>query len=275
MRFLLILSIAASLCAASYDDLIDAAGSDPAQVVPALIAGSQALGGLEGAAAVRLADRLEPLARRVFRSNEAIPGAASLGVREHLVASGESPRAIMKRYAISDSALKLLNPSYDDRRLGAGARLKVVDFSTLRLALVVARSSYRSVLLAKPSGADAPAGPVVIAAWKVGVGAADSPTPLGASTIKLKARNPEWTHPDTGEVIAPDDPRNILGGYWVAVDPGADGTFKGIGFHGYTGAPSDHWLEQDGSHGCLRMLQDDIHALYALVPVGTRVVVRD
>lgn len=267
---LLLLSIA--LPAADHEILLGQAASDPSQVLPALIAGSAALPDLAGAEAVALADRLAPLAARVFRSPERLGGEARLSVREHVVAAGESPGRIMKRYAISDAALKLLNPSYDDRRLGAGQRLKVVDLSAVDLVVLVQRSAYRCWVLGRFPAVE---GLVVVATFPVGVGASHSPTPLGTSRIGTKARDMEWTNPDTGEVIPPGDPRNILGGYWMAVDPGPDGTFKGIGFHGYTGAPSDDWLGKQDSHGCLRLLQPDIHALYAWVPTGTKVIIRE
>jgi len=269
---LLTVCLGVVLPAADHEILLERAASDDAHVVPALIVGSAALPALNGAEAVALADDLGELARRVFASPERFGSDQRLAVREHVVASGEIPSRIMKRYALSDPALKLLNPDYDDRRLGVGQRLKVVDCSGVDLVVLVQRSAYRCWVLGRFPAVEHL---VLVATYPVGVGAEHSPTPLGTSRIGTKARDMEWTHPDTGEVIPPGDPRNILGGYWMAVEPGADGTFKGIGFHGYTGAPSDDWLGKQDSHGCLRLLQPDIHALYAWVPKGTKVIIRE
>ena len=55
----------------------------------------------------------------------------------------------------------------------------------------------------------------------------------------------------------------------------SDGRFQSIGFHGYTGEASENWIEQRGSRGCIRMLQQDIGLLYDLVRPGVQVVITD
>jgi lipoprotein-anchoring transpeptidase ErfK/SrfK len=61
----------------------------------------------------------------------------------------------------------------------------------------------------------------------------------------------------------------VLGGYWIALDPEGLGGRRGIGIHGYTGAPSDDWLSKPGSHGCIRMLQRDVDRVFHLATEGT------
>ena len=43
--------------------------------------------------------------------------------------------------------------------------------------------------------------------------------------------DPQWKDPVSGQVFAPHDPGNLLGGYWMALDPEGLGE-DGIGFHG-------------------------------------------
>ena len=102
-----------------------------------------------------------------------------------------------------------------------------------------------------------------------------APPPLGVSAIWQCVRNPEWRDPDTKKVFKPTEPGNVLGGYWIAVKPGDDGHFKGIGLHGYTAEKPERWLGKPGSHGCVRLVQDDIAALFALVRPGMKVTVRE
>ncbi|MHC5067295.1 MAG: L,D-transpeptidase family protein [Planctomycetota bacterium] len=255
---LVLLSAVASAAAAAHDEPI----AD-------LISGSAALFG-SGDAALSVAEDLAPLAQRVFLGPEALPGMERLGLRLHSVARGEYPGTILKRYGMRNELLQLLNPTYDDRRLGAGQQLKVLDLRAGELRALAVRHAYRLGLVLVRR--DLPH-PVLVAWVPVGVGAAGSETPLGQTTVATMARNCEWTHPDSGEVIPADDPRNILGGYWIGLAPGSDGRFRSIGLHGYTGAPAADWLEQGGSHGCLRLRQNDIAAVYALFSIGTPITI--
>jgi lipoprotein-anchoring transpeptidase ErfK/SrfK len=88
-------------------------------------------------------------------------------------------------------------------------------------------------------------------------------------------RNPEWRDPDSGKIFKPNDPGNILGGYWIGFEHGPTAHFKGIGVHGFTAESSDMWLEKNGSHGCIRLIQDDIAWAFTLIRPGMRVTIRE
>lgn len=270
-------TLAALLCAAfvalaqqppvDFEARFAAAASDPAQVVPLIIDVSAALPTIDGTAGVKLADRLEPFCRRVFFSPERVPGMERLGVVLHSVQEGELPGAIARRYRIGDGLLAYLNAGYDERRIGAGKQLKVVDLSNKSLQLIVDKTHYRL-----GAWRQTPAGDWIVALYvPVGLGAQASPTPSGTSTILDRVRNPEWTDPATHLVYKDGDERNVLGGYWIKLDCSALAR-DGIGLHGYTGAPTPDWLEQGASNGCVRMLQPDIDRVFELALVGTRVV---
>ena len=246
-----------------------AAEQDPSQAVSIISDVAAAMAQLSGAQANALGDAAAPLLRRMFASDERFPGMERLGLSIHTVAAGESPGAILRRYGMGNALMQVLNPDYDDRRLGPGKQLKVIDLSTARIAVLVQLAAYRMTILYRPQGS-----PVHLPVIHVpcGVGLPDRPTPTGATTVTTMVTNPQWTHPDTREVIPANDPRNVLGGYWIGLDEG-DGTFASIGFHGYTGAPAEDWIAQPGSRGCIRLLQPDIRVLYGYAKRGVRVII--
>jgi lipoprotein-anchoring transpeptidase ErfK/SrfK len=272
--------------------LFERANADPAGVVPLILRASAALEGkletesidratgrLAGGSAEQqtlsqedlrlLADTLEPYCRRVFFSPERLIGAQKLGILNHLVKSGEVPERIAKRYRIGTDLLAYLNKDFDPKKLQEGQQLKVLDLSGGSLLVDVSKSLFRVGAWRKlENGAHA-----LLMYAPVGLGAADSPTPEGKSWISLRVRDPEWTDPTTKEVYKPGDPRNVLGGYWIALDPTGIGK-SGIGFHGFTGEPAANWIEQPASHGCIRMLQGDVDRLFCLAIERTDVEIR-
>lgn len=242
------------------------AKTDPAGVVPLILEGSAALARLDEPEARLLADTLEPFCARAFFSPERLPRMEELGLALHTVRSGEVPERITRRYRTGSGLLPYLNEGFDERRLREGQALKVLDLSSGSLEIVVKRGTYRlTVLRVLPKG-----GRVLVLCVPVGLGASDSPTPLGRTSITLRVRNPEWTDPETKTVYAPADPGNVLGGYWIALDSAGIGR-TGIGLHGFTGELAANWIERPASHGCVRMLQRDIDRVFHLALEGTPV----
>jgi lipoprotein-anchoring transpeptidase ErfK/SrfK len=244
-----------------------AAERDPAQVVPLIFEVSAHIPTVDAAAGHALADRLEPFARRAFFSPEALPGQERLGFIQHKVASGELPGAIAKRHRFGAGLFKYWNAGFDERRIGAGKELKLLDLSQRTLQVIVDKQRFRvSVWLQVPSGE------WLLAMYvPVGVGAAESPTPSGVTSVTSRVREPQWTHPKTREVFPHGHPENVLGGYWIALDSAPLGGRTGIGLHGYTGAPAPDWIERGASNGCIRMLQPDIDRLFELALEGVKV----
>jgi lipoprotein-anchoring transpeptidase ErfK/SrfK len=102
--------------------------------------------------------------------------------------------------------------------------------------------------------------------YSVAVGREGWETPIGQFKITAMVKNPGWTNPFTGEVVAfgPDSP---LGDRWMQFWTDGDNV---IGFHG---TPSRESVGQAASHGCVRMYNEDVRELYALVQLGTPVTV--
>ncbi len=263
----LVLSLPCADPVAELEPAFAAARADPAQVVPLIIEASAVISSVDADRGHALAERLEPFCRRACFGPERLPEMERLGLRLHEVAAGELPGRIARRYGFGAALLGYLNEGYDERRLRAGRELKVLDLSAGDLMLIVDRGRYR--VSAWRSLPDAQ-GWVLIAYVKVGLGAPESPTPVGSTTVSARVLDPEWKDPVSGRVFAPGEAGNVLGGYWMALDPDGIGE-DGIGFHGYTGEAPEVWLEQPRSNGCVRMLQDDIDRIFHLALEGTSV----
>jgi L,D-transpeptidase ErfK/SrfK len=106
------------------------------------------------------------------------------------------------------------------------------------------------------------------ASYPIVIGQEGWETPIGSFKVFQMYENPAWQHPITGEKVAAGDKDNPLGKRWIGF------TSQGkllIGFHG----TQDYSLiGQAVSHGCLRMKNADVMALYKSVRIGTPVVVQ-
>ncbi len=110
----------------------------------------------------------------------------------------------------------------------------------------------------------------LIKRYPVAIGRPDWPTPRGHFTIIGKFKNPTWTVPQSiqeemqkeGKLVVekvPPGPDNPLGEYWLPLSA------AGYGIH------STIWPESIGhstSHGCIRMLPEDIAEMFPHVKSG-------
>lgn len=106
------------------------------------------------------------------------------------------------------------------------------------------------------------------ASYPIAVGQPGWETPTGTFKVLQKQKNPVWQQPITGDLI-PAGSDNPLGDRWIGF--WSDQRHQ-IGFHGTN---DETLVGQAISHGCLRMRNADIQALYEQVSVGTPVIVRD
>jgi len=109
-------------------------------------------------------------------------------------------------------------------------------------------------------------GDVAVASYPVAVGRSGWETPTGQFTVFQKVEHPTWQHPFTQEIVPPG-PQNPLGAHWIGF--WTDGE-NSIGFHG---TPNEELIGQAVSHGCVRMRNSDIAALFERVEMGTPVIV--
>jgi L,D-transpeptidase ErfK/SrfK len=106
--------------------------------------------------------------------------------------------------------------------------------------------------------------------FALAIGRRSWPTPTGEYKIRNKAKNPTWTVPasiqeemaEMGQEVlesVPPGPENPLGSYWLGTSA------PGVGLH----ATNRPWsVGHSVSHGCMRMLPEDIADLFPLVQVG-------
>ena len=105
------------------------------------------------------------------------------------------------------------------------------------------------------------------ARYPIAIGKPGWETPPGTFKVMEMERAPAWEHPLTGKIIPPgaDNPLGLRWiGFWT------DGSNL-IGFHG---TPNEESVGKAVSHGCVRMRNKDIAALFEQVAVGTPVIVQ-
>ncbi|GAB4385920.1 MAG: hypothetical protein Kow00121_51500 [Elainellaceae cyanobacterium] len=100
--------------------------------------------------------------------------------------------------------------------------------------------------------------------YPIAIGRQGWETPTGRFQVIQMLQDPVWEHPFTGELVPPG-PNNPLGSRWIGF--WSDGT-NYIGFHG---TPNAETVGQAASHGCIRMYDHDVVALFNVVQVGTPV----
>jgi hypothetical protein len=114
--------------------------------------------------------------------------------------------------------------------------------------------SDRNLKLYDPKGA-------LKATYDLAVGQKGWETPIGSYKILDMQRDPAWQHPITGTIIPPGDD-NPLGSAWIGF---ISTKTSQIGFHG---TPDESAIGQPVSHGCLRMRNADVLALYPQIAEG-------
>jgi lipoprotein-anchoring transpeptidase ErfK/SrfK len=92
-------------------------------------------------------------------------------------------------------------------------------------------------------------------------------TPTGTFQVLDMEKTPTWVHPITGVAVPPGSD-NPMGAAWIGFISNGEGE---IGFHGTN---QEELIGEAVSHGCLRMRNEDVQALYAQVTPGTPVIVQ-
>jgi lipoprotein-anchoring transpeptidase ErfK/SrfK len=102
--------------------------------------------------------------------------------------------------------------------------------------------------------------------YPVGLGRGGNTPVVVTQLSRSMAKNPDYTHPDTGELIENNDQRNPIGSRWAGLAMG-----RGYGVHG-TREPDS--IGKESSNGCVRMLNEDIEYLYDFMMVGDEVIIK-
>ena len=99
--------------------------------------------------------------------------------------------------------------------------------------------------------------------YRIAVGRAGWETPVGEHRVQQLIERPAWKNPFTGDVIGSGDPDNPLGERWIGF------WTNGKDWSGFHGTPNRASVGQAVSHGCIRMYNEDIVELFAMVSQQT------
>jgi lipoprotein-anchoring transpeptidase ErfK/SrfK len=98
-------------------------------------------------------------------------------------------------------------------------------------------------------------------------------TPIGVRTIKSKQKNPVWAKPDWAfvEEGLPIPPKGDPSRF----EAGTLGAYKLVLGDGYMihGTLYKRFMGQNVTHGCIRLLDDDLEAVYKTLGIGSKVYI--
>lgn len=182
---------------------------------------------------------------------------------------------IARRYSLGYEEIIRANPGVDLWLPGEGTEILLPGRRILppgpREGIVVNLPEHRLYYYPKPGKSHKP----VVVTYPVSIGRMDWSSPLGQTWVAAKEKHPNWyptasilkEHAANGDplpkVVRPG-PKNPLGDYKMRLAVG-DGTYE---IHG-TNNPLAVGMAI--THGCIRMYPEDVAALFAAVPVGTKV----
>jgi lipoprotein-anchoring transpeptidase ErfK/SrfK len=118
--------------------------------------------------------------------------------------------------------------------------------------------------------------------FPVAVGMAGWETPTGSFRVLEMHTDPVWEHPQSGRLY-PAGVDNPLGSRWIGFHRDCSGRrgwdgermldITGCVVAGFHGTPHRWTVGRAVSHGCVRLYDEDVRALFDLVQVGTPVTV--
>jgi len=187
----------------------------------------------------------------------------------YTVASGEQLSSIARKHGCSWQLLSRVN-GVTPKLLRSGQTIKI--FKGPFYAIVYKKQFKMEIYLGNPGGP----GSMYVTSFPVGLGK-DNSTPTGMWLCKAgdKIRSPRYYPPHGGDIIAPDDPKNPLGGYWIAIE-GLDGQALGAESYGIHGTIDPDSIGKMESMGCIRLKSADISWVFDLLVDGkSKVLIKD
>ena len=168
----------------------------------------------------------------------------------YTVKPGDSLYVLARKNHTTVEFIKKINDLKSDN-IYLGKKLKI---HTAPFAIVVDKSKNTLTLYSED---------VPVKKYSVATGKKNC-TPVGDFKITDKLVNPTWFK--TGAILPPGSPANALGTRWLGLDK------PSYGIHGTIEPKS---IGTQASEGCIRMLNEDVEELYSVVPVGTKITIKD
>jgi lipoprotein-anchoring transpeptidase ErfK/SrfK len=185
------------------------------------------------------------------------------------VAGGERLGSIANRNGVTWELLARIN-NVTPKKLRQGQWIKIAKGP---FYAVVTKGTFKMDVYLGGTGGP---GSMFVRTFGVGLGK-DNSTPTGLWMCKAgdKIRNPRYYPSRGGDIIAPDDPKNPLGGYWIAIE-GLDGQAVGKESYGIHGTIEPDSIGKMSSQGCIRLRAEDISWVFDLLVDGkSKVLVKD
>jgi len=198
-------------------------------------------------------------------------------VRVVTVESDATLYDIARHYDLGFEEITSSNPDVNVWVPGQGRRIIVPTEFILPpkpwSGIVVNLAARRLYYFPKPTHGK----PATVVTFPIGIGRLDWPTPLGATRIIAKVRNPSWVVPkkileeherdgDPLPPVVPPGPNNPMG--LLALETG----FPEVFIHG----TNEPWgVGGLVSHGCIHLYPEDVAAIFDRMSVGTPVRVID
>lgn len=171
----------------------------------------------------------------------------------YTIESGDNLVGIGKQFHVPYEIIESIN-GITPTRIRAGQKIKVP------------RGPFHARISLSEFRMDVFLGDTLVRSYPVGIGR-DNGTPSGRWLVRTRLKNPTYYPPassDLKEVIRPEDPRNPLGGYWIALE-GVEGDAVGQEGFGIHGTNEPQTVGKSASLGCVRMLADDITAVFGML----------
>jgi len=164
---------------------------------------------------------------------------------------GDTLAKIASKFNTTVELLKKSNNLKSDLIL-PGKSLKV---NKAKFSILVDKSENELTL--KKSGGE------IVKTYRVSTGENFS-TPIGTFKIEEKLISPVWYK--VGAIVEPDSPEYALGSRWMGLSA------SGYGIHGTKDASS---IGKHITKGCVRMRNEEVEELYAIIPAGIEVVITE
>jgi len=185
---------------------------------------------------------------------------------QYVVKPGDSMQKIANANGVTWQLLCKINNISDPRRLQAGKKIKVIK------GPFHAEVNKTTFILDLYLGQPGQPGSTFVKRYRVGLGENDS-TPTGLWAIDTKLEKPKYYNSrNTGpRTVESGDPANPLGTRWLAL-VGKEGQAVGKESYGIHGTIDPASIGQKKSMGCIRMLNEDVEAVYDILVSGKSTV---
>jgi lipoprotein-anchoring transpeptidase ErfK/SrfK len=191
-------------------------------------------------------------------------------VGSYKMAGGDRLMKVASINSVTWDFLKRINNISDERRIRAGQTLKTVKGP---FHAVVSKSKFTiDIYLGSPGEK----GSMFVRSFNVGLGQHGS-TPTGTWMVapQSKLKNPKWWGTADEPAKEAGDPLNPLGKFWIGLQ-GTEGDAvgkEGFGIHGTIDPAS---IGKEMSHGCIRLVNQDVEWIYQMLVDGkSTVIVKD